>query len=148
MRAVRLPLKQRPKLLKHGSWLCRTGHFHWKGQCETEIMLKNMPSRRRLMSKILVTKDQNCLYHIIIEINHGWVYAADINSRLCCFTTLCNHQAHTQPSLCPSHITLPGPVRAVPRLVWTKIASPLTGPARDLCGVVRILSPRTGTVEF
>ena len=51
-------------------------------------------------------------------------------------------------ALCLSHITLPGPVRAVPVLFWTKIVRPLTGPARAPCGAVRILPPRTGPVEF
>ena len=50
--------------------------------------------------------------------------------------------------LCLSHITLPGPVRTVPGLFWTKIVRPRTGPARAPCGAVRILPPRTGPVEF
>ena len=50
--------------------------------------------------------------------------------------------------LCLSHITLPGPVRAVPGLFWTKIVRPLTGPAQAPCGAVRNLPPRTGPVEF
>ena len=53
-----------------------------------------------------------------------------------------------KPGLCLSHFTLPGPVRAVPELFWTKIVRPLTGPARTPCGAVRILPPRTGPVEF
>ena len=32
--------------------------------------------------------------------------------------------------LCPSHITLLGPLRTVPRLFWTKIARPRTAPVR------------------
>ena len=50
--------------------------------------------------------------------------------------------------LCPSHITLQGPVRAVPGLFWTKIVSPLTGPVRTPCGAVRILPPRTVPQRF
>ena len=42
----------------------------------------------------------------------------------------------------------PGPVRAVPRLFWTKIVRPLRGPAQAPCVAVRILPPRTGPVEF
>ena len=40
--------------------------------------------------------------------------------------------------LCPSHITLLGPVRAVPGLFWTIIVRPLTGPAPAPCGAVRV----------
>ena len=50
--------------------------------------------------------------------------------------------------LCLSHITLPGPVRAVPGLFWTKIVHPRTGPAWAPCGAARFLPPRTGPVEF
>ena len=59
--------------------------------------------------------------------------------------------AHTVPGnvmWLRHHITLPGPVRAVHGLFWTKIVRPLTGPARALCGAVRILPLRTGPVEF
>ena len=50
--------------------------------------------------------------------------------------------------LCPSHITLQGPVRAVPGLFWTEIVSPLAGPVRTPCGAVRILPPRTVPQSF
>ena len=60
------------------------------------------------------------------------------------FTKVCDNDI----ALCLSHIILPGPARAVPGLFWTKIVSPLTGPARAPCGAVRILPPRTGPIEF
>ena len=50
--------------------------------------------------------------------------------------------------LCLNHITLPGSVRAVPGLLWTKIVRPPTGPVRVPCGAVQILPPRTGPVQF
>ena len=55
---------------------------------------------------------------------------------------------HQGSPLCPSHITLTGPVRAVPGLFWTKIAHPLTGPVRAPCGTVRILPPRWVPLSF
>ena len=39
-------------------------------------------------------------------------------------------QTENNAGKCPSHITLPGPVRAVPGLFSTKIVRPLTGPVR------------------
>ena len=43
--------------------------------------------------------------------------------------------------LCPSHITLRGPVRAAQGLFWTRIVRPLMGPAGAQCGAVWILLP-------
>ena len=45
-----------------------------------------------LMSRILVDKEENCLHHVIIRINHGYVCVVDINSLMCCLAAPGNHK--------------------------------------------------------